>query len=141
MSCIEVWSVAAPADGGDGGDVVLSCDPSLDSLIHFHTKNQFAAKKGPNGNPEEGSQGSKSLSPSKRSKRRAPDCVIPVPPGTVVKRKGSGKCLGELVSPNDRLTVAKGGRGGYGAVMPSKKKKQTKKKKQARHPGSDMSKI
>ena len=120
---------AAPADGGSGGDIVLKCDGALDSLMHFHVKNTFTAKRGPHGNPEEGSQGSKSLSPTKRPRHDAPPFFISVPPGTAVKRKGTGRFLGELISPGDELTVAKGGNGGYGAVKPSKKKRPVKKKK------------
>ena len=125
----------APADGSDGGDVILKCDTSLDSLLHFRTKNVYTAKKGPQGNPEEGSQGPKSLSPSKRPRRRAPPCIIPVPPGTVIKRKGSGRLVGELLGAGDELTVAKGGRGGYGVVVPSKKAKPRRKQSPSKHVG------
>lgn len=102
--------------------MVFVCDPALDALLHFHEKNLFTAKKGPNGNPEEGTQAPKALKPTKRPKHKAPALEIGVPPGTVVKRKGSGKFLGELTSPGERLIIARGGSGGLGAVMPSKKK-------------------
>jgi hypothetical protein len=43
--------------------------------------------------------------------------------GTVVKRKGTGQFLGELLSPGDRLLVVRGGRGGRGVQAPSRQKR------------------
>ena len=50
-----------------------------------------------------------------------PALRIPVPLGTVVKRKRGGALLGELLRPGQTLTVARGGSGGAGVVAPSKK--------------------
>ncbi|KAJ9525634.1 hypothetical protein QJQ45_003344 [Haematococcus lacustris] len=62
------------------------------------------------------------LSPEMRKALTAP-LEVPVPPGTVVKRKATGALLGELLRPGDKLLVAKGGRGGQGVVAPSRKQK------------------
>jgi len=43
---------------------------------------------------------------------------IPVPLGTVVKRKRGGALLGELTSAGQSLVVARGGRGGLGVQKP-----------------------
>ncbi len=40
--------------------------------------------------------------------------VRPVPPGTVVRRAGSGEVIADLVKPGQRLILARGGRGGRG---------------------------
>lgn len=56
--CVCV-SLGEPADGGDGADVVLVCDPSLDNLLHLHTRKQYTAPKGSNANPALGSGGPK----------------------------------------------------------------------------------
>lgn len=48
--------------------------------------------------------------------RDAPDVVLPVPPGTVVRSDPDSEWLGELLAPGDRLVVARGGRGGRGNV-------------------------
>lgn len=48
-----------PADGADGADVVLVCDPNYDSLLHLHKRKEYKANKGANGNPAVGSGGPK----------------------------------------------------------------------------------
>lgn len=74
-----------PAEGADGADIVVVCDPSLDSLLHLHKRKEWAGRRGAQGNPAVGSAGPKRL----RDKKAATAPLeIPVPPGTVVKRKG-----------------------------------------------------
>src|ERR687896_625443 len=46
--------------------------------------------------------------------RSASDVVVRVPPGTVVRSHPDGQWLGELLEADDRLVVARGGRGGRG---------------------------
>ena len=40
-----------PADGADGADVMLICDPSVDTLLHLHKRKTYTAPRGANGNP------------------------------------------------------------------------------------------
>lgn len=120
--------IGDPADGGDGGDVVLYCDPAKDSLLDFHVKKSFRAKKGIQGDPEEGTQAPKSLTRAKRIRRKANSLRIGVPPGTVIKRKGNGRFLGDIVDKRDEVIVAKGGQGGQGVIQPSKKRPRSKQR-------------
>lgn len=118
----KIWLPAsAPAEGADGGDVVLVCDPSCGDLLHLHQRKVYTAQKGSNGNPAVGSGGPKANEDMRKAK--TPALEIPVPPGTVVKKKGSGAFLGELLNPGDRLLVARGGRGGKGVRAPSREQK------------------
>ena len=50
-----------------------------------------------------------------------PPLRIPVPLGTVVKRRRGGALLGELLRPGQTLVVARGGSGGAGVVAPAKR--------------------
>ncbi|WIA30129.1 hypothetical protein OEZ86_000222 [Tetradesmus obliquus] len=119
----QIWLPASdPADGADGADVYVVCDPSLDSLLHLHKRKSWLAPKGAQGNPAMGSSGPKRN--SKLKKAMTPPLQIPVPPGTVVKRKSTGQLLGEVVQPGDRILVAKGGKGGMGMTAPSRGQKQ-----------------
>jgi GTPase involved in cell partitioning and DNA repair len=95
MSCWLTTVAAAgapvgdPADGADGADVYVVCDPSLDSLLHLHKRKSWLAAKGAQGNPAMGSSGPKRN--AKLKKAMTPPLYIPVPLGTVVKRKSTGQ--------------------------------------------------
>lgn len=89
-------------DGGKGGDVVLVVDKALSTLLDFHYRRVYKAKKGKHGKGKnrKGEDGEK--------------LFLKVPPGTVVKDEISGEVLTELLSEGDSFIVAKGGRGGKG---------------------------
>lgn len=89
-------------DGGKGGSVILEVLPTLNTLNKFHYNEEFKAEPGKNGGP------------SNRSGRAAKDLIIQVPPGTIVYNNETLELLGDLVTPGQRLIVAKGGRGGRG---------------------------
>lgn len=92
----------AGGDGGRGGDVVFVVDPGLRTLIDFRYQKHFKAERGQHGKPKN------------QYGKCASDLVVKVPPGTVVKDADSAEVLGDLVHPEQRLVVAKGGRGGHG---------------------------
>jgi GTP-binding protein len=52
--------------------------------------------------------------PNNQTGSSAPDLEIQVPPGTIVRDDTTGALLGDLLRPEDRLLVAKAGRGGRG---------------------------
>jgi GTP-binding protein len=89
-------------DGGRGGDVLLVADPGLNTLLPFRYRRRFIAGRGAHG---EGSG---------RAGRSAEDLVIAVPVGTTVFDDATGRQLADMVSPGDRVTIARGGRGGRG---------------------------
>jgi GTP-binding protein len=89
-------------DGGRGGSVVLVADPDLNTLLHFRYRRLFRARRGAHG---EGAG---------RTGRSGQDLVIKVPPGTIVLDDGTGEQVADLVRANERIVVARGGRGGRG---------------------------
>ncbi len=89
-------------DGGRGGDVILEVISTLNTLNEFHYKHKFKAADGSNGAKQN------------MSGRSADDLILKVPPGTVVYDAASGELLGDLTETDQRLVVAKGGRGGRG---------------------------
>ncbi|NGP54259.1 Obg family GTPase CgtA [Thioalkalivibrio sp. XN8] len=89
-------------DGGHGGDVVLVADSGLNTLADFRRHRRFRA---PNGAPGQGSN---------CSGRSGESIYVPVPVGTVVHELDTGEVLGDLVGPEDKLLVARGGIGGKG---------------------------
>ncbi|XP_076922743.1 putative GTP-binding protein OBGC2 [Bidens hawaiensis] len=104
--------------GGHGGDVVIYADEGKDSLLEFHKKTRFNAKRG--GNVD--TMGV--LHSQLRNGLAAPTLRIPVPLGTVVKHK-RGKFLADLAQHGDEILVARGGQGGISLLeMPEHKKKK-----------------
>lgn len=88
-------------DGGKGGDIVFVVDDNISNLIDFRYKRKYVAEKGQNG-------GGKDC-----SGRNAPDLVVKVPRGTVVKEIKSGRILADL-STDEPAVIAHGGKGGRG---------------------------
>ena len=104
---------AEPADGGAGGNVYIRVDRACDSLLPFHDRKNWRAKKGYHGSAAPGAGAGR----ADRS-RIAPtqeDLYIDVPPGTVVRRKRSGELLGDMTKHGQTLLVAEGGPGGLAA--------------------------
>ncbi len=88
-------------NGGKGGDIVFQAKDSLSTLIDFRYKKKYTAKNGDPGS-------------SKRSTgKSAPDTIIYVPRGTIVKDSETGRILADI-SGDEPVIVAKGGKGGKG---------------------------
>jgi GTP-binding protein len=88
-------------DGGKGGDIVFQVDDNLSNLIDFRYKRKYVAEKGKDG------------SSKNCTGRNAPDLVVKVPRGTVVKEAETGRILADL-SNDEPVVICKGGRGGKG---------------------------
>jgi GTPase len=89
-------------DGGDGGSVIIRARQGVNSLVEFaHRKHWRAAR----GAPGTGSD---------RHGRSGADLIIDVPPGTVMIDAESGMIIKDLVSEDEEIVVARGGRGGKG---------------------------
>ncbi|MGH3736514.1 MAG: GTPase ObgE [Micromonosporaceae bacterium] len=88
-------------NGGSGGDVLLTVDAGVHTLLDFHFRPHVKAS---NGN---GGQG------SNRHGANGGDLVLRVPDGTVVQTP-DGEVLADLVGAGTTYVVAAGGRGGRG---------------------------
>jgi GTP-binding protein len=98
-------------NGGRGGDVILSVDASVATLLDYHRR---PVRKAGNGKQGEGSN---------RTGADGADIVIRVPNGTVVKTE-DGEELADLVGVGTTFIAAHGGRGGLGnAALASQRRK------------------
>src|SRR3984893_4242137 len=89
-------------DGGNGADIVLETDERLTTLLDFRFKREYRAR---NGEPGRGRD---------QNGHAAPEMVLRVPPGTLVRDVASGEILADLRENGPRWVLAKGGRGGLG---------------------------
>jgi GTP-binding protein len=89
-------------DGGRGGDVVVECAKSLNTLIDFRYQQHFKAKTGMHGMGKN------------RAGGRGADVVLKVPEGTQVLDEDGKTFIADLKTPGERVVVAKGGNGGFG---------------------------
>jgi GTP-binding protein len=109
-------------NGGRGGSVVLEVSRQLNSLQDYRFKHHFAAVRGGRGGG------------SRRHGKDAPDIVLQVPPGTLVKDE-DGKTLADLVADRQRLVVARSGRGGRGNASFKTSTRQTPRFAELGEPG------
>ena len=89
-------------DGGNGGDILLETDERLTTLLDFRFKREYRAR---NGEPGRGRD---------QNGHAAPEMVLRVPPGTLVRDAASGEVLADLRESSRRWMLARGGRGGLG---------------------------
>lgn len=88
-------------NGGKGGDIVFFADDNLSTLIDFRYKRKFTAESGMNGGTK------------RCSGKSAPDTVIRVPRGTLIKDSITGRLLADI-SDSSPVIIARGGKGGKG---------------------------
>jgi GTP-binding protein len=89
-------------DGGSGGDIILEVSPALRTLSHFRRRRVLQAENGRRGSARD------------RHGKNGATLIMRVPVGTRVFDAESGRLLADLMTPGERLVLAKGGRGGKG---------------------------
>ena len=89
-------------DGGRGGDVIMESSQSHNTLIHFRYNPEHKAQRGQHG------MGSNCSGLDGNS------TILKIPVGTSLYDQDTGELVHDFSTPDDRLVVAKGGRGGRG---------------------------
>lgn len=100
----EKYVAAGGPDGGDGGrggNILLVADDHLSTLADFRYKKKYAAQNGENGRA------------GRCTGKSAPDLVLRVPRGTLVKDAETGRIIADI-SEDAPVCIAKGGNGGWG---------------------------
>lgn len=88
-------------DGGRGGNVIFTVDPGENTLVKFKYRRKFAAENGADGQKR------------KFFGKSGEDLYIPVPPGTIIRDRDSGRIIKDM-SDGEPFVVAHGGKGGWG---------------------------
>ena len=89
-------------DGGDGGSIYLVADTGMNTLADFRYDRRFRAQRGENG------------AGRNCTGKSGEDLEVRVPAGTLIYDEETGELLGDLVSGDQRLLVARGGFHGIG---------------------------
>ena len=89
-------------DGGRGGHVYAVADRNLNTLVDYRYTRRHEAR---NGEPGRGSD---------QFGRAADDVVLRMPVGTIVTDAETGDFIAELLTPGEKIMLAKGGDGGFG---------------------------
>jgi GTP-binding protein len=89
-------------DGGRGGSVFAMGDRNLNTLIDFRYARRHEARRGENG------RGSDQYGAA------AEDIVLRMPMGTVITDADTDQVIAELLIPDERVLIVKGGDGGFG---------------------------
>ncbi len=92
-------------DGGDGGrgaDIIMRADRNLRTLLDFRYNRHFYGLRGKHGSGKH------------QRGKDAPDLIVRVPCGVIVKDIRSDCALASLDKDKDSLVVARGGKGGLG---------------------------
>jgi len=89
-------------DGGHGGDVIVEAVTGLNTLIDYRYQQHFKAERGGNGMGKD------------RHGANGNDKIMRVPVGTQVYEEDGETLLADLVEIGQRVTIAKGGNGGFG---------------------------
>ncbi|NUZ05677.1 Obg family GTPase CgtA [Piscinibacter koreensis] len=89
-------------DGGRGGSVYAVGDRNLNTLIDFRYARRHEARRGENG------RGSDQFGAA------AEDIVLRMPVGTIISDADTGEQIAELLVPDEKVLIVKGGDGGFG---------------------------
>jgi GTP-binding protein len=110
-------------DGGKGGDVAAVADPHLLTLVDFTYRRRYRADSGGHG------------AGNHRQGKKGGDLEIRFPLGTVIRDADSGEVAADLVAPEQRVVLARGGRGGKGNARFATSTRQTPRFAEKGDPG------
>jgi GTP-binding protein len=91
-------------DGGRGGDVVATVDTGLHTLLDLRYRKSIRAARGEHGRGRD------------QYGRGGDDVTVRVPLGTQIYDAETGELLADLDTPEARVVIAKGGKGGRGNI-------------------------
>lgn len=112
-------------NGGKGGDVIFEAADSLNTLIDFRYQQHFKAQSGQGGMGKD------------RTGANGADCIIKVPTGTQILDEDKETVLADLTEPGQRITLLRGGDGGFGNAHYKSATNQAPRKSTPGWPGEE----
>jgi GTP-binding protein len=89
-------------NGGNGGSVIFIGELGINTLLNLQYKKKIQALNGSNGQNKN------------KNGAKAPDLYIKVPLGTLIYNHENNQLIGEILKQNEKIIIAKGGKGGRG---------------------------
>jgi GTP-binding protein len=112
-------------DGGKGGDVVMESSERHNTLVHFRFNPEYKAERGRHG---EGAN---------KTGRDGSDIVLKVPVGTILFDDETGEKVFDFSQADQRIVIARGGRGGRGNARFATSVHQAPREHEAGRPGEE----
>jgi GTP-binding protein len=112
-------------DGGDGGDIWMESSERHNTLVHFRFNPEYKAERGRHG---EGSN---------KTGREGEDILLKVPVGTIVYDENTGELVHDFSRPDEKVVVARGGRGGRGNARFASSTHQAPREHEDGRPGEE----
>ena len=89
-------------NGGNGANIYFIGDKARHTLMDFRYKSIYKAEDGEKGKG------------SDMHGKAGADLILPVPLGTIIKNKETGDIIADIIHHDEKVLVARGGRGGRG---------------------------
>src|SRR5438477_8362460 len=112
-------------DGGKGGDIYMESSERHNTLVHFRFNPEYKAQRGRHG---EGAN---------KTGREGEDIILKVPVGTILYDDESGEKIHDFSHADERIVVARGGRGGRGNARFATSTHQAPREHEDGHPGEE----
>ena len=112
-------------DGGKGGDIIMESSERHNTLVHFRFNPEYKAQRGRHG---EGSN---------KTGREGEDVILKVPVGTLVFDFETGEKVHDFSHADERIIIARGGRGGRGNAQFATSTHQAPREHEDGRPGEE----
>ena len=113
-------------NGGNGGSIIFLATKNLNTLIDFRFQQHFKAEKGQNGHGK------------KKTGKSGDDLIIKVPIGTQIFEEDNNALIEDLTREEQKIKIAKGGRGGLGNIKFKSSTNRSPRKKTAGEKGENL---
>ena len=112
-------------DGGRGGDIWMESSERHNTLVHFRFNPEYKAERGRHGEGD------------KKTGRDGEGIVLKVPVGTIVYDEDTGEMVHDFSRPDERVVIARAGRGGRGNAQFATSTHQAPREHEEGSPGEE----
>ena len=112
--------------GGKGGDIIFQAEPNITTLTAFYYQPHIKADSGKQGRG------------ANRAGRGGKNLLVKVPLGTLAIDPDTGIIIHDFTQPDEKIVVAKSGRGGRGNALLTSRTNRLPKEAEKGEPGEEL---